>query len=428
MKFAEKPKFMESFFIHGKDKTPRWDYRHHLIPPITSSVTFRLENVERGAKGFCQYANMNEIPEDPIYIYERLGDPTTGMLEDRLATAEKGETAVTYSTGMAAIAACVCTLTKAGDHIISHDSIYGCTYSLFSNWLPRQDIKVDFVNMVKDKNWSKLITDRTRIIYFETPINPTLELIDIEEIRKIIDKANSKRKDETKIIMVVDNTFASPYCQRPLELGADFVVGSLTKHIGGFNTAMGGYVVSPVNYHNKFMMYRKDHGAALHARTAWHFLVYGLPTLPARLRQQMESAKKLVDYLKSKKGVKEVHYPGLETYPHYKLAKKQMKSYDGSFAPGSLLYFVLDGSPKEAKAKCIKLMDYLANNSRCFSLAVSLGCVKTLIEHPSSMTHAAIPLEEQIDAGIEPGGIRIAVGLEEPDMLIEDLEKAFHNS
>lgn len=425
MKYADKPKYMEAFLIHGKDVTPRWDYKHHLMPPITSSVTFRLENVERGAQGFCQYAKLDELPEEPIYIYERLEDPTTGMLEDRLATAERAETCVTYATGMAAIAASMGILLKNGDQVISHDSVYGCTYSLFENWLPRQGVDVKWVNMVKNNKWVEKISDKTKVIYFETPINPTMELIDISEVRKKADKINEKRSEDNRLFIVVDNTFASPYCQRPLELGADIVVGSLTKHIGGFNTGMGGYVVTPLKYHNQLLMYRKDHGAVLHAKTAWNFLVYGLPTLPVRMRQQIKSAQLLVNYLTNRKDVKEVNYPGIESYPQHELAKRQMKSYDGSFAPGNLLYFVLDGNPMKAKEKGAALINWLAKNSLCYTLAVSLGCIKTLIEHPSSMTHAAIPVEEQLEAGIEPGAVRIAVGLEEPQMLIEDLDKAF---
>lgn len=424
MKYADKPEYMEAFFIHGKNITPRWDFSHNLIPPITSSVAFRLDNVERGARGFSQYAKLDELPEDPIYIYERMEDPTVGMLEDRLATAEKGETAVAFASGMAAVSAAICTLTGNGDHMISHDSIYGCTYSLFENWMPRRGVNVDFVNMVKDKSWPERITKKTRVIYFETPINPTVELLDITEIRKIVNDANKKRSEEDKIIMVVDNTFASPYCQRPLELGADIVVASLTKHIGGFNTAMGGVVISSLKYHNQLLMYRKDYGGALHARTAWHFLVYGLPTLPVRMRQEMDTAGKLARFLSERPDVKWVNYPGLENHPQHELAKRQMRSYGGTFTPGGLIYFALKGEPEEAKTKGANLMNWLAKNSLCYTLAVSLGCIKTLVEHPASMTHAAIPVNEQLKGGIDPGGIRIAVGLEEPKMLIEDMEMA----
>lgn len=425
MKFADKPKYMEAFFIHGQNTTARWDYSHHLLPPITSSVTFRLDSVERGAKGFSQYASLDELPDEPIYIYERLEDPTTGMLEDRLATAEKGESAIVFATGMAAISAAVCGITESGQHVISHDSIYGCTYSLFKNWLPRQGVAVDFVDMVKNKDWTKKITDKTRIIYFETPINPTMQLIDIAEVKKIADEVNKKRGEDNKLLVMVDNTFASPYCQRPIEFGADIVVASLTKHIGGFNTAMGGVIVSPLKFHNRYMIYRKDFGGSINAKTAWQFLVYGLPTLPTRLRQQTDSAMKLAKFLEKHPKVKEIHYPGLETFPQYALAQKQMRNYHGEFAPGGLLYFIIKGDPVKAKSDGAKLIDWLAKNSICYTLAVSLGCVKTLVEHPSTMTHSAIPLEEQLTAGIEPGGIRVAVGLEEPEMLIEDLSRAF---
>ena len=426
MKFTERPKYLEAYMIHGRDKTPQWDYTHHLIPPITSSVTFRLESVERGAAGFSQYAKLDELPDEPIYIYERLEDPTTGMLEDRLAAMEGGECAVTFATGMAAISGCILSLLKNGDHLISHKSIYGCTYSLFHNWLPRQGIKVDFVDM-RHSDWENSINNNTRVIYFETPINPTLELIDIKKVKEIVDRHNKRLGDDEKIRIVVDNTFASPYCQRPIELGADIVVGSITKHIGGFNTAMGGYVVAPASHYNKILLVRKDFGGALHARTAWHHLVYGIPTLAARMRQEMKTAETLARYLLTKKEVREVHYPGLESYPYYDLAKRQMRDHSGEFAPGALVYFVIKGEPKEAQRDAALLMNWLAKNATSYTLAVSLGCIKTLIEHPSSMTHSAIPPHEQLDAGIEPGGVRISVGLEEPSILIEEMDAAFRN-
>lgn len=416
-------KHIESYFIHGDNVSPKWDYSHHINPPVTQSVAFRLESAERGAAGFSQYAKLSDLPEHPIYIYERLDEPSTGMLEDRLAAGEGGESAVTFSTGMAAISAIACILTQNGDHILSHDTIYGCTYSLFSNWLPRRGTETTFVNMVKDKNWSEHIKNNTRIIYYETPINPTMELIDMAEVSKIAAEINKKRPEEKRIYTVVDNTFASPFCQRPLEFGADIVVASLTKHLCGFGTAMGGVVITHKKLHNPLFMYRKDFGGALHGRSAWPILVYGIPTLAIRLRHQMGTTTKIAHFLSAHQKVREVHYPGLETYPFYDLARKQMKSYDGSFAPGSILYFILKGKPDEAKKKGIKLIDWLAKKAINYTLAVSLGCIKTLVEQPSSMTHAAIPLEEQLSAGIEPGGIRLSIGLEDPDMLIEELSR-----
>jgi cystathionine beta-lyase/cystathionine gamma-synthase len=270
---------------------------------------------------------------------------------------------------------------------------------------------------------SKHIRPETRAVFFETPINPTLELIDIAEIKRQVDIANKKRTEKDKIWTVVDNTFASPFCQRPLELGADFVVASLTKHLSGFGTDMGGIVVGPKKFFREIMLYRKDFGAVLSGKHAWPFLVYGLPSLTSRMRQTIKSATTLAKYLSQHPKVETVRYPGLETHPQYELAKRQMRSFDGEFAPSSILYFVLKGNPKEAGERGAKLMNWLAKNALSYTLAVSLGHCKTLIEHPSSMSHSAISLEDQSKAGIDPGGVRVAVGLEEPAILIEEMER-----
>jgi len=421
----KKPKHMESHLIHGKDLTPRWDYSHHVVPPMTASVIYRVESVERGAKGFAQFGDFDAMTEDPIYIYERLDEPTTGMLEDRLSDAEGGEMGIAFSTGMAAISAVTSALTNSGQHIISNDSVYGCTYSLFKNWMPKRGVNVSFVHL----NGAKIVDyvkPETRIVYFETPINPTLELIDIELVASQVAQINKSRGENDKIFVVVDNTFASPYCQRPLELGADFVVASLTKHISGFGTDMGGIVVGSKKYFTDIMMYRKDFGGVLSGKHAWPFLVYGLPSLATRMRQTTKTASELAKYLVGHPKVKDVRYPGLETFPQYELARKQMRSYKGDFMPSSILYFVLEGSPDEAKKKGGELMNWLASKSLNYTLAVSLGHCKTLIEHPSSMTHSAISVDDQISAGIDPGGVRIACGLEEPEALIEEMEKGLN--
>lgn len=416
-------KYMESFFIHGEDVTPKWDYSHHVIPPMTASVVYRVESVERGAKGFAQFGDYKAMMEDPIYIYERIDEPTTGMLEERLAEAEGGEMGIAFSTGMAAISALVCILTKRGEHIISNDSIYGCTYSLFQNWMPRRGTDVSFVHL----NGARIedhVRPETRLVYFETPINPTLELIDIRKVCSDVGAINARRKEDEKINVVVDNTFASPYCQRPLELGADFVVASLTKHISGFGTDMGGVIVGPIKYFGKLMLYRKDFGGVLSGRHAWPFLVYGLPSLPVRIRQTSATAMKVATYLAGHPKIEKVCFPGLETFPQYDLARRQMRDYNGNFMPSSILYFVLKGTPTEAREKGARLMNHLAKNALTYTLAVSLGHVKTLIEHPSSMTHSAISPEDQLKAGIDPGGVRLACGLEEPDALIEEMDAA----
>ena len=420
-KRKENTKHMEAFLIHGEDVSPRWDYSHHVVPPMTASVIYRVGSVERGAKGFVQFGDYDAMKKDPIYIYERVDEPTTAMFEDRLAEAERGEMAIAFSTGMAAISAMTCALTKKGDHIISNDSVYGCTYSLFKNWMPGRGVEVTFEHL-NGADIEKLVRPNTRMVYFETPINPTMELIDIEGVCRAVQKINAGRGEDDKVLVVVDNTFASPYCQRPLEFGVDFVVASLTKHISGFGTDMGGIIVGPKKFYRDIMLYRKDFGGVLSGKHAWPFLVYGLPSLATRLRQTMRTATELAKYLEMRPEVDHVRYPGLESHPQHELARRQMRSYDGSFAPSSLLYFVLKGTPEEAKRKGMKLMNWLAEKSLSYTLAVSLGHCKTLIEHPSSMTHSAIACDAQVKAGIDPGGVRIACGLEEPAILIEEME------
>jgi methionine-gamma-lyase len=420
---------LETQLIHGKTITKKWDFSHHVVPPISSSCTFRLESTKRGALGFAEFAhhtgNQAIASRAPIYIYDRLGEPNKEVLEENLAAAEKGDIAVTFSTGMAAVSAVLGAVTGSGDEIIAHNILYGCTYSLLTNWYPRYNIQTKFVNTRDLSQIKKSITPRTRVVYFETPVNPTMELIDIEAIVTLVKQVNKGRRPERKIYVIIDNTFASPFCQRPLEFGVDFVVASLTKNICGFGTDMGGVVVGPKWSYDILLLYRKDFGGALAAKSAWPLLVYGLPSLPTRMRHQMDTAHGIALFLESDPRVAFVSYPGLESFPQSDLARKQMRDYDGNFAPGSLLYFALKGkSPKLRHDKGTKFINDIAKNAYSITLAVSLGHIRTLIEHPSSMTHSAIPLDEQVKNGLDPGGIRLSIGLEKPRDIIRDLANA----
>lgn len=417
---------METHLIYGKNVSKKWDYSHHVVPPVSNSVIFRLDSVERGAEGFADFANMESLQEDsqPIYIYDRLGEPNKDLLEENLAYVEKGEMAVTFATGMGAISGILCVLTKTGNEIISHKTLYGCTLSLLNNWYPRYNIKNVQTDLKNADNIDSLINDNTRVIYFETPSNPNLDIIDITAIRKKVDEFNKVRPEEKRIYIVVDNTFATPYCQRPLELGADFVVHSLTKGIGGFGTDMGGVVIGPKRFQDMLLIVRKDFGAVLNTKSAWTILTYGLPTLHLRISRQMENAKKIAEYLSGHPKVEFVNYPGLTSTENYEIAKRQMRDFNGNFAPGSLIYFALKGENlAETREHGRLLMNYAAKNAYTMTLAVSLGHTRTLIEHPASMTHSLIPAEKLLDYGIDPGGIRIAVGLENIDDLLFDLEK-----
>ncbi|HOJ37604.1 MAG TPA: aminotransferase class I/II-fold pyridoxal phosphate-dependent enzyme [Ignavibacteriales bacterium] len=418
----EKKYSVQTHLIYGKHQTSKWDYSHHVVAPVSSSTTFRLESVDRGAMGFSTFGT--EIQEkNPIYIYDRLGEPNKDMLEENLADVENGEICVTFASGMGAISAALGILTKTGDEIIAHKTLYGCTLSLLKNWYPRYNIGVKFLDLKNIENLIKNITEKTKVIYFETPCNPNMKLIDIEAIKKVVDDINSKRSSDNKIYIVIDNTFASPFCQRPLNFGADFVVHSLTKHIAGFGTDMGGAVITRKEFLTHLLLYRKDFGGVLNPKSAWAILTYGLPSLPLRMKQEIETAKKVVEYLSNHPKVEFVNYPGLESFDDYELAKKQMVDFDGNFAPGSLLYFVLKGKDyDEQRKKGRELMNYIAQNAYTMTLAVSLGHTRTLIEHPASMTHSCVPPEELLEHDLHPGGVRIAIGLEKADDILQDLE------
>jgi cystathionine beta-lyase/cystathionine gamma-synthase len=415
----------ETRLIQGHLKSRHWDFNDHIVPPISASTSYRLLSAERGAEGFQAFANP-ELDEKrhPIYIYDRLEEPTRSMLEDNLATAEEGECAVAFATGMAAITASLLVLAKAGDRVLAHQTMYGCTYSLMANWLPRFGVSVDFVDLKDAHALQGLLADDVRAVYFETPSNPVLEIVDIGGVRAAVDRANAARPEGRKVHIVVDNTFATPYCQRPLALGADAVVESITKNIGGFGTDMGGVWIGPLRLRPDVLLFRKDFGSPLSPRAAWPPLVYGLPTLAVRTRRQQETAHKVARFLEGHPAVDRVIYPGLPSHPQHVLATRQMLDADGVFAPGIMIWFVLKGSPEEARERGRKAIDHLAEKALSITLAVSLGQVRTLIEHPASMTHAPLPVEAQLAAGIEPGGVRISIGLESAEDVMSDLEEA----
>ncbi len=420
---ANEPR-MRTRLIHGKDRSTKWDYDHHVVPPITSSATFRLDSAARGARGFEKFAHieLEEVSPHPIYIYDRLDEPTRGMLEENLAFAERGDFALCFASGMAAISATICTLLSAGQNLIAHRVLYGCTYSLLTNWLGRWNIEPRLVDLTDPDAIRHAADANTRMVYFETPVNPDLTLIDIAAVRQVVDELNRDRPQRERIVIVVDNTFATPFCQRPIELGADIVCHSLTKGLGGFGTDVGGAVIGPKWLHDPLILYRKDFGGCLSPKAAWNTLVYGLPSLAARMVNYQKSAKRIAEFLEQHPKVAEVRYPGLESFPQYELARRQMRDERGNFAPGSMIYFVLQGSDGDDPAA--RLADWIAANSYCITLAVSLGQVKTLIECPWSMTHSAVPDEVKRERGIAPGGVRLSVGLEDWHDIVADLERA----
>lgn len=413
--------------IHGRMRSEAWEYGHHLVPPISTSTTFRLDSTNRGAMGFEEFGH----PEDDhhIYIYDRLREPNKDMLEERLAAAEGGEIAVTYASGMAAISAVLGVLTRAGDHVLTHRAMYGCTHSLLHRWYPRMNIDVSDADFRYVEDAVKEIRPETRVVFLESPANPTMDIVDLGSLAAELHAINTKRSEEDRIRLVVDNTFATPFCQRPLEHGADLVVHSLTKGLSGFGTDMGGVVIGPRSHQMDLLMYRKDFGGVLSPRAAWSVLAYGLPSLAVRVRHAQRTAQQIARYLENHPTVSRVAYPGLPSFEGYDVARRQMRDYNGDFAPGTLIYFEMVGAtPAERQQAGARFINHLAGNAYTITLAVSLGNVRTLVEHPSSMTHAPIPPEDQVRAGIDPSGIRLAIGLEAVDDLLRDLEAAIEAS
>lgn len=421
----KKDKSIKTFNVHGVAKTKAWEFSHHLVPPMTASTTFRLQSLKRGADGFQLFANPKKFEKslknnEPIWIYDRLEEPTTKMLEEQLSEMENGETAVSFSSGMGAISACFLAFLKVGDHIISHNTLYGCTYSLITSWLPRFGITNKLINMNR-LTAKDLANKKVMAIYFESVSNPSLEIIDLDRICSLVKVENKKRPENRKIKVIVDNTFATPWGLRPLDHGADLVIQSLTKNIAGFGTEMGGAVITSKKFLSPLLLIRKDIGAIMHPHSAWNIMIYGIPSQILRFEAQQTNAMRLAQYLEANPKVESVSYPGLKSFSQHKLAQTLLRSPTGEFAPGQMLTFILKGSTKKTE----KFVNQIAQNSYSITLAVSLGLIKTLIEVPGLMTHAAVPKEKQAESGISAKLIRMSVGIEDATDIIEDLDQAF---
>jgi cystathionine beta-lyase/cystathionine gamma-synthase len=399
----ERPYHPITRWLHGESRSQRWDFSHHVVPPISASSSYRLETAGRGAQGFQQYGS-DGAP--PIYIYDRLDEPARGMLEDALADAEGLDAGVCFASGMAAIAAAFGCLVQYGDHVVAHRTIYGCTQSLFDRWFPRLGVRVTQVDLTQSEALQAALEPRTRAVFLETIVNPSLEIFDLPVLRSIIDSSGCGAR------LVVDNTFATPYCLRPAAWGADVIVHSLTKSIGGFGTELGGAVVVRSDLAPELRLYRKDFGGVLASAAAWSILVHGLPTLAVRLERQQATAATVAAALEAEPGVRRVVYPGLASYPQTELAQALLRTPDGRFAPGSMIYFELD----ESRVHTASFVDHLAQHAYAVTLAVSLGHVKTLVEMPRSMTHSACP-----DGSVAAGGVRLSIGLEEPADILRDV-------
>lgn len=366
-----------------------------LAMPIYQTSTFIFDSAEQGGKRFAL--------EEAGYIYTRLGNPTTTVLENKIAALEEGEAAVATSSGMGAISSTLWTVLKAGDHVVTDKTLYGCTFALMCHGLTRFGIEVTFVDTSNLDEVKNAMKKNTRVVYLETPANPNLKIVDLEALSKLA-------HTNPNTLVIVDNTFATPYMQKPLKLGADIVVHSVTKYINGHGDVIAGLVITNKELADqiRFVGLKDMTGAVLGPQDAY-YIIRGMKTFEIRMERHCKNAKKVVEFLNKHPKIERVYYPGLETHPGHEIAKKQMKDF------GAMISFELKGGFEAGKT--------LLNNLKLCSLAVSLGDTETLIQHPASMTHSPYTKEEREAAGITDGLVRLSVGLENVEDIIADLEQ-----
>jgi cystathionine gamma-lyase len=381
MRFATKA-------IHiGEEPDFREGKSGDVVVPIHLSTTFARREVQRPTGG---------------YEYSRTGNPTRDALEKRLAALEDARFGLSFASGTAAEATLLLSLLRSGDHVVASDDLYGGTRRLFEDVLRNFRLEFTYVDAREPENVERALEERTRLFWLESPTNPLLKLCDIEAIAKIGKKRN--------IITVVDNTFMSPYFQRPLTLSADIVVHSCTKYLGGHSDVIGGAIMLSNKDFYSTIKFNQNAIGAVPSPFDCFLILRGIKTLALRMERHNSNAQKIAEYLESHPRVKRAIYPGLSSYPQHKLAKKQMSGF------GGMVLFELKGGARKAKTFLQRL--------KIFAIAESLGAVESLIEQPALMTHSSIPRREREKLGISDALLRISVGIEDVDDLIADLEQA----
>ena len=382
----------DSLLVHGAEIEENYGA---AVTPIYQTSTFKFKNADHGAACFAG--------EEKGYIYTRIGNPTVTGLETILAKLENGSDCVVVCSGMAAVNTVYMALLKSGDHMISTDAVYGPSRVVMEKYWSNYGVESTFINTTNLENLDKALRPNTKVLYIETPTNPTIAITDLKKASEWAHKHN--------ILVVVDNTFCSPILQKPLDLGVDVVLHSMTKFINGHADIVAGAVISKnKEIGTKMRQVMINMGFNMDPTQAY-MVIRGVKTLSIRVFKQQENAMQLAEWLEKHPKVEWVSYPGLPSHPQYELGKKQMAG------PGSLISFGLKGGLDAGK----KLM----NNIHMILLAVSLGGVESLISHPASMTHSKMSKEAREKCGISDGLVRFAVGIEDVEDLRADLEQAF---
>lgn len=392
--YAEKDKGFATRAIH-KGYRPS-DNLGALNPPVYMSSTFAFDTTEAGGEIFAG--------EREGYFYSRISNPTLALLETRLADLEQGEAAVAASSGMGAICSAIWTLVEPGDEIITDGTLYGCTFAFFRESLRKFGITITHVDLTKPELLKAAISEKTKVIYFESPANPNMRVVPIKAVSDIAHTVYAT--------VVVDNTYCTPYLQQPLSLGADLVVHSATKYLGGHGDLIAGAVVGNKELIQQIRLVGlKDMtGAVMSAQDA-NLILRGLKTLELRMERHCDSAERVAEFLDNHPRVTKVYYPGLKTFEGHAAAASQMMRF------GGMVPFEVEGGLPVAR----KILDSL----NMINIAVSLGDAETLIQHPASMTHSTYSAEERAEFYITDDLIRLSVGLENVEDIISDLSEAF---
>jgi len=386
-----KNKGFDTKLIHAGDFHDEYG---SAVTPIYQTSTFAFKNAEHGANLFAG--------KEKGFIYTRIGNPTIGALEAKLAELENGFGGVALASGMAAVSTIYAAILKTGDHMISTGAVYGPSRAVMESIFKDFGVESSYINTSVIENIEKAIKPNTKMLYLETPANPTIELTDIKAACEVAHKHN--------IIVVVDNTFSSPYLQKPLDLGADVVLHSLTKFINGHADIVGGaLIVKEEELYKKVRKAMTFIGGNMDPHQAY-MVIRGVKTLSIRIDRAQESSMKVAEYLEAHPKVEWIKYPGLKSFEQHELAKQQMSGF------GSMISFGVKGGYNAGVV--------VMNNVKLALLAVSLGGVETLIQHPASMTHAGVSKEARLEAGITDGLVRFAVGIEDVDDIIADLDQA----
>lgn len=375
-----------------RSQTERTQFLEHSTPLYLTS-SFIFEDAEDMRASFAEEIDRN--------IYSRFSNPNTSEFVDKVCKMEEAEDGFAFATGMAAVYSTFAALLNAGDHIVSAGSVFGSTHTLFTKYFPKWNITTTYFDVNQPETIERVIQSNTKILYAESPTNPAVDVIDLELLGQIAKKYN--------LILIIDNCFATPYLQQPIKFGADLVIHSATKLMDGQGRVLGGVVVGNKELIREIYLYSRNTGPALSPFNAW-VLSKSLETLPIRVEKHCENAVKVAQFLESSDQVEVVKYPFLPSHPQYEIAKKQMK------LGGNIVAFEIKGGINAGRK--------FLNAIRLCSLSANLGDTRSIVTHPASTTHSKLSQEERLKVGITDGLVRVSVGLEHVDDVINDLKQA----